>query len=99
MQQALRESVRRSYLHATEADPDGSRCALLAFPNLIGLLLLRSVVPMLASAHLQVQHTRYSVAPGQVLQQDEFWDRVKAQLTTADLTFLYFLYISVHLDI
>lgn len=42
------------YLHATKTHSDRRRGALLTLANLIGFLLLRRVVSMLASSHFQV---------------------------------------------
>lgn len=63
-----------AHLHATQSDPHGGGGALLALADVHGLLFLRGVVPVLARAHLQVQHARHRVSPRQVLQQDEFWE-------------------------
>ena len=65
--------VNLTHLHAGEANSYNGCCALLALSHLGGLLLLRDVVSVLLSAHLQVQHARQRVPPRQVLQQDKFW--------------------------
>lgn len=61
----------RLYLHAT--DPHAQRCrgALLTLLDVPGFLLLRGIIPVLPSAHLQVQDAGVAVLGHHVLQQEK----------------------------
>lgn len=62
-QDTIGVDLKRQYLHATEANPNRRGSALLAFAYLIGFLLLRGVVPMLACSHFQVENAWNPVPP------------------------------------
>lgn len=71
--QACPLACNSSHLHATNSDSNNSRCTLLTFADLIGLLLLWCIISVLSGSHFKVQHAWYFVSRCQVFQQNEFW--------------------------